>query len=254
MKILILLFIFTASASAGWVKQSEITGAGAKNVYLKKKYCGSDCVKIPTGYNKNYYDLEDEYIDDPQKPIWATRSMIESCSGEDACKALALSKMQKTPVDCVADDTRLDCQSQKCTDYRTSFYNAEYSEVWCNKISGFEKKLSGRKILSRNESKKTQFETTEAAKKADEMAMAAASKALDCGKKVISRMLLQNKPKSLSKAQVRNLVKTYKDIKNLLDTGSLESAREDILAVTLNPPIVTQADKDALVAELDACK
>lgn len=236
MKILFfILIVFSFNSFAGYMLKSKIGDCTKPiTVYLKAKKCPGDCIKIPDQYNCATGKIDDEMIDNTDSPIWGTRSLIETCSGEQDCKDKVLAK--------------------ECIDGRTAYYNAEYSEVWCNKITGYNKKASGRKIVVEDATKKAQYETQKAQEKADKMAMAAASKALECGKKVISRMLIQNKPKDLSKAQVRNLVKTYKDIKNLLDTGSLESAREDILAVAINEPVVTQADKDALIAELDACK
>jgi hypothetical protein len=238
--ILSLLIISNMAMAGSWLPISKYDGNTHKGIkiFLSQKKCqkhfSEKCVEMPFKYNPSYHKLKDELIDDFSNPEWGTRSMVEPCSGESDCREKATSK--------------------SCAGNRKPYYNAEYSETCCNEILSYAKKPSGRKIVVEDEAKKTSYEAIEAAKKMDKMAMAIASKALDCGKKVISRMLLQNKPKNLKKAQVRNLVKTYKDIKNLLDTGSLESAREDILAVAINEPIVTQADKDALVAELDKCK
>jgi hypothetical protein len=234
------LFLISLNAFAGsFIPMSKVgKSTDGITVYTKKSMCekkySETCINIRGFGNRVYHKIGNEMIDDISSPVWGTRSLIEACNGEQDCKDKALVK------DCVDD--------------RIAYYNAEYSEVWCNKITGYNKISTGRKIIVEDSTKKAQYETQKAQETADKMAMAAASKALECGKKVISRMLIQNKPKDLSKAQVRNLVKTYKDIKNLLETGSLESAREDILAVAVNEPVVTQADKDALVAELDACK
>lgn len=237
---LVFILFSTLTMAKSYLPLSKYDGklhTGIK-VFLNQSKCekhySETCVPMPPRYNPSYHKVDDEMIDDHSKPNWGTRSMVEACVGEDDCRDKATAK--------------------SCTGDRKPYYNAEYSEVWCNEILSYAKKASGRKIVVEDEAKKTSYQTQEATKKADQAAMAIASQALECGKKVISRMLLQNKPKNLSKAQVRNLVKTYKDIKNLLDTGSLESAREDILAVAINEPIVTQADKDALVAELDSCK
>lgn len=235
MKLIILMIasLMCATAMADFALRSEVINGDVKRVYTKKPKKG-DYIKIPSGYNSKYHVIKDEMIDDMSKPQWATRSMVEACADEADCKAKALTK--------------------ECVDGRSSFYNAEYSELWCNKIDGYAKKKSGQKIVAEDVVKKETYQNTATTKKTDEMYMEMAGKAIDCGKRVISRMLLQNKPKNLKKAQIRNLVKTYKDIKDLLDTGSLESAREDILAVAINEPIVTQADKDALILELDTCK
>ena len=235
MKYLVLLFLFLSTpVLANYIKQSDVGVCGPVKVFLTARDCGSNCIKINRDYHCKYSTMADHMVNDEARPNWATRSMVETCADEDDCK--------------------LKAKKKECLDGRWPIYNAEFTEVWCNKILSYEQKPSGSKIIVNDEAKKATHKAEVAAKKADQAAMAIASKALSCGKKVISRMLLQNKPKSLSKAQVRNLVKTYADIKNLLETGSLESARDDILAVAVNEPIVTQADKDALVAELDSCK
>lgn len=260
--IILTLFLLAASSAhcASWIPGSKVDGSLHRDIpiYLSKTKCQEHfkekCFPMPQSYNPSYHKLDEEMVDDETKPQWASRSMIESCTSESNCKDMSIAKNKAKPSDCEADDSRLECSVDNCITDRSSYYNKEYSEVWCGKITGYLKKKSGVKIILEDETKKQAYKTQEAARLADEAAMAIASKALSCGKKVISRMLLQNKPKGLKKAQVRNLVKTYKDIKDLLDTGSLESAREDILAVAINEPIVTQADKDALVSELDKCK
>lgn len=88
---------------------------------------------------------------------------------------------------------------------------------------------------------------------ADIQAMVDAKSAIDCGLKVKSRMLVQNASKSLTDTQKINILSTYSTIDALLSAGSLATARVEILAVTADGVMVTEADKTALVAELDLC-
>ena len=81
-----------------------------------------------------------------------------------------------------------------------------------------------------------------------------AMKAQHCGKRVMALMLARNAQKGLSKPQRKQLVQTYKDIKNLLDVGSLDVAKDEIQAVDADGVLVTSADKTALTADLDSCQ
>lgn len=91
------------------------------------------------------------------------------------------------------------------------------------------------------------------AEDADVQAMVDASKAIECGLKVKSRMLVQNASKSLTDTQKINILSTYSTIDALLSAGSLVTARVEILAVTADGVMIVDADKTALVAELDGC-
>lgn len=230
----LILFLITFTASANYVKQAELSTDSISKVWVKQSDCGQGCISIPFGYNKNFHKMIDEEIDDVTSPI-NSKNDIEACADQAACEtALAL---------------------KVCTDSNeTAYIDALFTELYCSKVTGYNQKLSGRKIVVEDAALKTSFESQKTQDQAKEAAIQMAQKAMKCGQRVIAAMLIRNQPKGLTKPQVRNLVKTYSDIKDLLETGSLDSAREDIAAVVVNAPIVTQADKDALVAELDACK
>lgn len=131
---------------------------------------------------------------------------------------------------------------------------ADNSEVYCTKILGYEQKASGTKTVVENSSKKTNFEAAKSAKIAKEAAVVFALKAMNCGKRTIATLLVQNASKGLTKRQIKQMNKAYRDIKELLETGSLDSAKEEIEAVVADGTLVTEADKTALIAELDSCK
>jgi len=96
--------------------------------------------------------------------------------------------------------------------------------------------------------------TTEAeAEDSDAIAMATAQRYISCGLKVKSRMLVQNSSKSLTSAQKISILTTYSTIDALLSSGSLATARVEILAVTADGVMIVEADRTALVAELDGC-
>jgi hypothetical protein len=132
----------------------------------------------------------------------------------------------------------------------TPINNYDSLEVYCAKDV---MKVDGKKFIV-NETKRIAYDQKQVADAQYAVAEAAAIKAMDCGKSVQRMMLIRNASKELTTTQVKEIVATYASIKALLDTGSLVSAREEIMAVTVNEPLVTQADKDALIAKLDSCK
>lgn len=112
----------------------------------------------------------------------------------------------------------------------------------------------GEDVFVVDQKKVSAKQAAEAAAKALEVAMAQAIKAMDCGRRTQAYLLVRNATKGLSKPQVKSLVSTYRAIKDLLDTGSLASAAEEIAAITADGTIVTEQDKLALVNFLNSCK
>jgi hypothetical protein len=80
-----------------------------------------------------------------------------------------------------------------------------------------------------------------------------AKKLRDCGGRVMDVLLVRNSTKGLTTAQVKQIVATYAPVKALLETGSLNSAKEEILAVSADGLLITEEDKTALIAEINSC-
>lgn len=120
------------------------------------------------------------------------------------------------------------------------------------KITGYEQKDSGEQIIAIDETKKTAFESSKAASEADEKALKEALKRINYGKKVIALIIVRNSSKNLTTSQVKQMNATYSEIKGLLETGSLISAKEEIQGVTTDGTIVTNSDKNALVEFIEA--
>lgn len=230
MKFLI-LFLISFNLYANYIPESQVESCGPKTVWLKSKKCGDNCIKINKNYNCNYSELADEMINDIEKPIWAIRSMVEVCSGQLDCE-------QK-----VSD--------KACIDGRHALTNAEFTETWCNKITGYQQKLSGRKIIVENATKKAAYDLAKTSSEAMESAINQAYKAIDHGKRIIALIVVRNASKGLKKNQIRQMNSTYAEIKGLLETGSLETAKEQIESITPDGTIVTDADKTALVSEIN---
>ena len=154
MKLLIILFL-TFSAFANYIPKTKVGTGESLTVFMKKKKCESHyseiCIKIPSGYNSEFHKLKDQMKNDLDSPNWGQRSAIEPCSGESNCSEIALIK--------------------ECLDGRHSLYNAEYSEVWCNKILSYAQIPSGKKIVSENAELKAIHEADKLSKKLAKQAL-----------------------------------------------------------------------------------
>ena len=114
-------------------------------------------------------------------------------------------------------------------------------------------KADGKKLVV-SEEKKAAREAAEEIKAAQDAALASALKAMDCGKSAQAAMLVRNAAKNLTTAQVKQIVAAYAPIKGLLDTGSLQSAIEEIQAIQADGVLVTEADKEAIIAHINQCR
>lgn len=258
MKKLILLITFiTTSALANFLPESKINGQDANvAVYMKRSKCeaafSEKCHKIPFGYSPEYHELVDEMVDDDTKPIYEAKSNVVTCSAVlDDPATTEIDETKTLEEDCMEKEAAHIC------DLANKYYTvrvADNSEVYCTRFIGFEQKASGNKIVAENAAKKSAFEASEVVRKAKESAIAMATKAINCGKRVIAMLVVQNASKGLDTTQIKAMNASYSTIKDLLETGSLTSAREEILAATADGVLVTETDKTVLVAELDLCK
>jgi len=96
--------------------------------------------------------------------------------------------------------------------------------------------------------------TNAAAEKQAELELRTALASQNCGRIVQARMLIRNSKKTdLTRGDKIQIISDYSSIVSLLSTGSLPTARDEILAAVPDGKRVTQDDVTALVAELDKC-
>jgi hypothetical protein len=145
-------------------------------------------------------------------------------------------------ADCLAKEAEQVCTLGKVI--RTE------SEVYC---AVEVMKADGKKLVE-SESKKAAREAAAAIKAAQDAALASAMKAMDCGKSAQAAMLVRNAAKNLTTTQVKQIVAAYAPIKGLLDTGSLQSSIEEIQAIQADGVLVTEADKEAIIAHINQCR
>lgn len=153
MKYLLLIFI-SFSAMASFLPESKIgkDTSGIK-IYTKKKKCQKvypqeKCCKIGTEYRQEYSVLADEMVDDPDSPTWGTRSKVTSCSDEQDCQDQLVLK--------------------SCNGQRSPYMNAEFTETWCNKITGYDSVPTGRKVVVSDAAKKATYDSEQNTKENEE--------------------------------------------------------------------------------------
>ena len=128
MKLIILILLFSFSAFGNYAKLSEVETNTISKVWMKKSKCGNDCIKIPLGYNSNYHVVIDQMVNDISSPI-NSKNDIEICTDKADCDAKNLIKI--------------------CIDELEIVYMAaDFTEIYCSKITGYNQIASGQKIVT----------------------------------------------------------------------------------------------------------
>lgn len=236
MKSLVISFLFLNVALAGYLPQSKIDGQqhNALASFTSLNECeasyNESCV-YAYGYDHRIHELGDETYD---KAIYS-KNDTESCVDEIDCDQKHLNK--------------------SCADASENpIKNYDTKEVYCSKFLRNDKVPTGAKILVVNQAKKDALTALENARKIKEAQIAAAMKSITCGRRVIALLSVKNSLKGLTNAQVKQMNNDYKEIKGLLESGALDTSKEEINAITPDGTIVTAQDKIDLIAEIDGCK
>lgn len=234
--IAILFFLFINTSFAGYVAESKINVCSRLDYPLKER-CeeseGESCYKVPSDSGEcGIFKIEDVVGVDLSKPIYS-KNQVEECSDPEECQY----KLEN--LLCIIQGEE-------------AIKNLESMEVYCSRLTGYQEKVVGQQI-GIDPVLKAQKDAEKAQALALENAMNAAQKAMDCGKTVQKLLLVRNSVKGLTTTQIKQMVATYSSIKQLLDTGSLVSAKEEIQAITADGVLVTEGDKTALIAEINKC-
>lgn len=253
---LLLLFVVVSNYTfANWVKQSDIANETISTVYMKKSSCGSDCLKLPNGFNANFHKLFDVMMDDISNPNHELKSDVVLCSAiVDDPETTEIDETKTQMQDCLEKESAQVCGVSDSVHPYFVVRVADNSEVYCTRIVSYAQIPSGVKEVREDPTLKVAYDASEVARLADENLMNLALKAMNCGKRVKARLLVRNSPKSLNNGQKKQIVSLYKDIQSLLEAGSLEAAKEEINLVTPDGTLITSSDLTALVNELDSCK
>ncbi len=93
---------------------------------------------------------------------------------------------------------------------------------------------------------------SDAALASSDAAIAQKLKNMEFGKRVLAIVSIRNDAKSLQPADVLSISNTYAPIQALLLSGSIATAKAQIEAIIPDGTLVTQADLDAILAEINA--
>jgi len=214
------LFLISFSVMANYLPESKIDGSSTDGMTIFssqsdcQSYYSEPCIRIPVGYKKEYHR------------VIVTKSQAENCSDDSDCQS-------KLALKSCADAQEM----------AIKVLDSDPKEVYCTK-----------KHVSHNSGLKASYDTTKGQSDALEAGIQVALKSQACGARVKALLLVRNAPKNLTKQQKKQLVQTYKDTITLLDAGSLDAAKDDIVEATADGTIVTESDKTALAAQIDACK
>lgn len=220
MKILIAFFISLSAMASNWVPVDKIQSQSAQ-AYQLESSCPGECLDIgndPEALTAGFISLEDFYL----------KQSESSCSDSSDCDAKFVALV------CPANDW-------------TKIKNLELLQVYCVK-------LAGKKIVL-DESGFNAYKAQRQLIQQQAAALLAAKKLRECGQGVMDLVLVRNAAKqpALTTIQVKQVVATYAAIKGLLETGSLNSAKEEVQAIQPDGTLVTVADKSAVISAIDSC-
>jgi hypothetical protein len=148
----------------------------------------------------------------------------------------------------------LDCDAKfielSCSLDEEKIKNYDLLSVYCAKPIY---KIEGKKLVE-SASKKAAYEAAQASKKQLEIELLMVQKARDCGSRAINVMSLRNAKKGLSKEQRKQILTIYEDIKNMLDVGSLDNAKDAITSAIADGVLITEQDKTAMIEAIVSCQ
>jgi len=253
MKYLILIFSIFINLSL-FANEINYTSDG-KTFYIYKKDClnkNAICYAFPVGEHYSDFDLIDEYIDDLTKPLYkAAQNEITCGAVEDDPNTADIDESKTQEQDCLEKFESLSCEGLEAGFNWYKVRLEDNSKVYCTAIAGYEQKLSGRKILVLNQTKKDARLLLEAQKKSESNALKAQMKLIKYGQELIALIGIRNKAKTgLTSEQVLSMTNTYAPIQSLLLSGSLVTAKSQIEAITPSEAI-TQEDKDYILGKIN---
>lgn len=202
-----------------WMPVSEIKAGTAKTVYMNKADCEKlgECIDVST---VKLDEVKVVPVDDVTSPKFVKAKLV-MCDGQEDCR------------------TKL--QDQTCDAGDFAVINESYSEVYCAKQNGFNKK-DGFEI---DEEKVA----TKQAKQVISGATEAGFNDMEKGRKVIALVAGVIKSKKLSTAQRKAYVKAMQDLIILAHVGSLDAVKEEIQNLPTDA-VLTEEFKQLVLKEL----
>lgn len=234
--ILTILFFSVTVHAENWLNHTKILNASKEAFSLKsdcERISGERCFDI-ADLPSSVYSEVDESVNDYTKPNYS-KSEVETCTTNANCDTKFLEKV--------------------CTDLTESkIKNYDIREVYCSKFLSYDQKLQRTIALD-----SVKLDALNAQKAIDllasqkEAGIQGALKRIECGKRVIGLLVLRNSQKVLTTANIAQINTVYGPIKGLIDTGSLVTAKEQMMLITPDGTLITEDDKNDLVAEITKC-
>ncbi len=232
--ILLLSIVMSVQSVACYISKADLLNCSmAAKKCSKKAECEkskSDCIEFPSNFICGVFVEIDNIVNGTA--IMSHNEDI-ACAGVDSCTAV----ISANPCTDVTED-------------RITEAGSEFTNTYCTKITGYEQINLG-KIIVEDATLKTAYDTAQATAKAMEDALQMAKERMAWGHDIIALLIVRNGMKGLDEAQIVQMNTDYANIKGLLETGSLVSARTAILAITADGVITTDADKVALVDKIN---
>jgi hypothetical protein len=221
MKSLLLFLISFSAMASNWMPLSKIQSLSTQAYQLQStcEATGEQCLDVgeePGIVSLGFVSLEDNYL----------KSETLDCVDVEDCSAKFLALV------CPGEDW-------------TKIQNNDLLQVYCVK-------LAGKKLVKDLESFDS-YKASQASLNAQKQALGQAKSLRECGSSVMDLVLVRNASKGLNTTQVKAMVGIYAPIKGLLETGSLNSAKEEVQAVEPDGTLVTSGDKVAVISAIDVC-
>ena len=209
----------------------------------------SDTCLDMTDKDGRYDVISDVQEDDRDKPIYSAKEAVQACSDEASCFALVQDVCTGEGVDRSCQQY---CQVQGQPDSYFHIVAADYSEVYCTSITGFEQKWVKR--FTQDAAAKAAADAADAAVASKDALMAARVKRIAAGEQIILEVMVSNDARALTpvqKAQVLQ-IQEVKDAMALLEVGNLEAGRSVLDGITPDGTLIRAEDKTAFLALIDA--
>jgi hypothetical protein len=215
-------------------------------------------------------EVVEVFVDDLTKPIIDTRE-VEKCEikiddsklpeKDPEMEAEEWAALHDEAVRKLTADSHEECKKKisekKCDEGFSvvSKFEDEAYEFACQKLLGYEQKF-GYKNIQPNPEKERKFKEDQVKEQIAQAEDKQAEKVLECGKKVKKLLLIRNAKKNppLTKAEIKQFHKTFADLDDLLEGGSLNTARDEMLAAKTDSKVLTEEDKAEAIKTLDGCK
>lgn len=134
-----LVILFATFAHAGWY--FPVGKVDAKVGYASKSKCENvesvKCFKIDAEVTPETHVVVDVEVDDKKKPLYAPKEATLACAGSSDCRIKIKQACTGSGVDRVCLSY---CKNAGLPDDYFPYISSDFSEVYCTRVSGYEKK------------------------------------------------------------------------------------------------------------------